>query len=242
MPGDQDANRELVALINTNVCSVMQALVIERGADVNIRGNRGITPLIWAARMGRSGLASVLLDLGADVNLTDEDGATALMAGLAYPEVVRTLLEYRADVDSRDKWGWTALMCACRDVLPVAVRILVRAGASVDREALHLAARGNYSPDDTVRSRQICKTLLDAGANIDGRAADGRTALMSAAAAGNLPVVRLLLARGADVEARMDGGETALMLAEQRRARIGDPPEPEVERIVRLLRRAGTKK
>jgi len=59
----------------------------------------------------------------------------------------------------------------------------------------------------------IVKILLEANANIDAQAGDGRTALMRAAAARNLEIVELLLEEKADVEIQSDGGYTALMTA-----------------------------
>jgi ankyrin repeat protein len=61
------------------------------------------------------------------------------------------------------------------------------------------------------------KALLEHGANVNVRANDGGTALMLAAAAGEIEIVRALLSKGADASGRFtETGKTALMLAREK--------------------------
>jgi ankyrin repeat protein len=60
---------------------------------------------------------------------------------------------------------------------------------------------------------EACRLLLDAGARVNVRNANGSTALMHAAAPGHLEVVRLLLAAKAAVDTPDGQGRTALMVA-----------------------------
>ena len=55
--------------------------------------------------------------------------------------------------------------------------------------------------------------MLEQGACVEAAAADGTTALMSAASAGHLEVVRVLLAHNAQVNAANQAGETPLHVA-----------------------------
>jgi len=55
------------------------------------------------------------------------------------------------------------------------------------------------------------KFLLNEGIEVDGKTANGRTALMAASFNGNIRVVKLLLAYGADVNLADRQGHTALM-------------------------------
>ena len=68
------------------------ALLIERGADVNVRIAGGLTPLMIAAS-GSPRLVRLLVDAGADVNARDENGASVLRMARESPENARILEE-----------------------------------------------------------------------------------------------------------------------------------------------------
>ena len=55
-------------------------LLIAAGADVNVKNQRGWTPLYDAAIWDRKDIAKLLFDAGADVNAKDNDGKTPLDA------------------------------------------------------------------------------------------------------------------------------------------------------------------
>jgi ankyrin repeat protein len=72
--------------------------LLERGADPNIRGWRGSTPLHYALGAGRIELARVLIDHGAGVEVKDYKGRTALdiASEEQCEELIKLLLEHRA--------------------------------------------------------------------------------------------------------------------------------------------------
>lgn len=53
-------------------------LLLDYGADINLRGVRGKTALVWAAEAGRKEAVSYLLDRGADGSIKDNDGKSPL--------------------------------------------------------------------------------------------------------------------------------------------------------------------
>ena len=53
-------------------------LLLDKGADPNIKNRLGGTPLMWAAVFGNEAAAVRLLERGANPALKDEDGMTAL--------------------------------------------------------------------------------------------------------------------------------------------------------------------
>jgi ankyrin repeat protein len=84
-----------------------------------------------------------------------------------------------------------------------AQQLLKLRGYEFGEQGFHAAARA--------RDIMAVTAFLDGGININARSdADGRTALISAAARGDLQIVRLLLDRGADVNVKDNKEYTAL--------------------------------
>eukprot|EP00520_Triparma_pacifica_P017738 CAMPEP_0118659514 /NCGR_PEP_ID=MMETSP0785-20121206/15154_1 /TAXON_ID=91992 /ORGANISM="Bolidomonas pacifica, Strain CCMP 1866" /LENGTH=1246 /DNA_ID=CAMNT_0006552627 /DNA_START=13 /DNA_END=3750 /DNA_ORIENTATION=- len=52
--------------------------MLEKGAKVNVRSQKGLMPLHYAAKAGNYALVKLLIDYGADVNAQGSDGETAL--------------------------------------------------------------------------------------------------------------------------------------------------------------------
>ena len=136
--------------------------------------------------------------------------ATALLikaAAAGDAETVKAFIVADANVNANNEFETPIQVARGADV----VRLLVAAGANVNGQvsgknsdpALHNAAR--WGDVDTVRE------LLKDGAQIDGRAWDGSTALMRAAEAGKLEIVRTLLEAGASVRETDANGYDVMM-------------------------------
>ncbi|KAH6664496.1 hypothetical protein B0J14DRAFT_523182, partial [Halenospora varia] len=82
-------------------------LLLDQGADVNLKDNYKRTPLHQASVNGHTKVVQLLLDQGADVNSKDSDGKTPLDLASAsgHAEVVQLLLDQGADVNSKDSYG-----------------------------------------------------------------------------------------------------------------------------------------
>lgn len=82
-------------------------VLLEHGADVNARDERGATGLIDASQDGHSAIVSFLLSKGADVNAKDPGGWTALIAAASesHAVVVSILLNHGAEVDVQNVEG-----------------------------------------------------------------------------------------------------------------------------------------
>ena len=191
-------------------------MLIDAGADVNVKINWGWTPLFLAASNSQIEIAQLLITAGADVNSRDPDGTTLLMiaASNGHAEIARLFIAAGADVNARDNREWTALIFAAIYGHTETAQLLIAAGADVNAisrygyTALMLAARVGHT--------ETVKLLIDERADVNARNArdnGGRTALMEAAENGHTEIAQLLITASADVNASNIRGETSLMMA-----------------------------
>jgi len=138
-------------------------LFLARGADVNVRNDRGITLLRTAAEGGSAKVAELLLAHGADVNARDNLGMTPLDGAVFYrqKELVDLLLAHGADVNAKTKVDWTPLMYAASTGQREIAELLLAHGADVNAKddkgmtPLHLAS--------SVREKEVVDLLRQHG-------------------------------------------------------------------------------
>ncbi len=116
-------------------------LMLDRGANINLPGDEGVTPLMTAAQVTYRGgieMTELLIKKGANINARASRGSTALMYaswGVAahyqdeYVEVVRLLIKHGAKVNVKNKMGDTPLSIARRGKWQKIVIVLNKAGA-----------------------------------------------------------------------------------------------------------------
>jgi ankyrin repeat protein len=199
------------------------------GADVNVHGNYGKTPLLSASWYGDLEVVRVLLDCKVDVNPRGFENWTALHyvshgphsewtlpshCGPQWlPDIARLLVERVSDVNVRANDCKTPLHLAASYGRDEVVRVLLEHGATVDAEEnkgrtpLHLVA-ANSGSVETVH------VLLAHGANVGAKDYQGRTPLHVAAKnRRKVEFVRVLLEHGANVGAEDNEGRTAFQIA-----------------------------
>ena len=90
--------------------------LIARGDDVNGLDYNQITPLFYAAELGRVEMARVLIEHGANLEFRDEYGNTPLMKACyststrAY-EMIALLISAGADLDATNNYGHNPREC-----------------------------------------------------------------------------------------------------------------------------------
>lgn len=221
-------NPALVLAIENKATAI--ALLVKKGADVNVSLDGGWSVLMHAAQLGKDAHVEALLKAHAAVNVVADGGWTALLLAASSKRwtVVDTLLRAGAD-PSAAEWETqtTALHMAANAGDVATVRALAAALATV------AVARGEATTTPAAGLNPRCKdgstplmlaahvgksdavaALLDAGAAVDAvPRRDGNNALHCGVHGTHERVVRLLLHHGASVHARTTVGFTPLHLA-----------------------------
>lgn len=174
----------------------------------------GFTPLLYAAREGCIECAKHLLAAGGDPDLGDPENVTPLILALEnlHFDFAVFMISAGANIDKWDFRGRTPVYVA------------------TDFSSLPTSAHGDIPSADVARGADVVKMLLEAGANPNvqlkrrhpyrhralDRNADvilsvGATALLRAARACDVEVVRLLLEHGALVDLPTAEGVTPLL-------------------------------
>ena len=105
--------------------------LLERGAELDVQDNLGITALSYACWREHVDCVEALLTHGADTNIQSNNGLTAL--AWANAECVNALLPYEPDLRIQaHKWGTTALMDAARCADLEKLTLLLEYGPELD--------------------------------------------------------------------------------------------------------------
>jgi ankyrin repeat protein len=203
-------------------------MLLAHGARVNATENlRGTNALMWAAEQGHAAIVKLLLDNGAEIAMESKVIRPIRRNGLGF---ARPAPDGKPTGDPMG--GLTALLFAVRQGGLDTVRVLVAAGADINKAAvdgssplLVAVQNGHY---------EIARLLLDRGANPNQAnlknwtplylAVSNRDALTTAVPApsndGALDFIKVLLDRGADpnqrikVRAEVHQANTSLWLKE----------------------------
>ena len=188
--------------------------LIHQKADVNAAQPDGASALAWAAHLGSTEAAQLLLAAGAKVNTADEYGETPLTLACANGDafLVEKLLKAGADAKAARWNGETALMIAASAGSLEAVKQLIAHGADVNatesrkgQTALMWAAAEKHS--------DVVKELIDHRANVNAASKSSWTALVFAAMKDDAKSVKMLLAAGADPNYALPDGSKVLIVA-----------------------------
>lgn len=176
----------------------MTALLLEHGADANRTLTSGESLLMSAAAVGVAEVVDILLKHGADVSYLDEFGQSALMVAAreGHTDVVKLLLDHGAEVNLATKVGPAPDFIAPNSQRGFGFGIgIIRGGVPKDRgrrepqpggmTPLLYAARHNHIG--------VAELLLDAGAELNAKEANGIWPLLIAISNNNMPMAHFLL-------------------------------------------------
>jgi ankyrin repeat protein len=205
-------------------------LLLERRADPNIELPKGFNALCLAVNNDDVAIAELLLKNGANANVAGNIKQAVIQDSI---DMVRLLAKYGADLDVKDPVTGMAPLHSAVHISLSMTKTLLELGASANATAadgttpLHLiiqeaGARSQGSPP-RMRTRpqppeerspfEICKLLVEKGANINAQDRDGASPLHKAMLR-NVPfeIVEWLLAHGANCDLKDKEGKTPDMV------------------------------
>lgn len=188
--------------------SMIKALV-ERGANLEPRNKKNMTPLCYAICSEDPEKVFCLLESGVSVNTFTEELLTPLhyATSLESLEIVEMLVKKGADVNALS-YNRSPLLIACGSLYAE------KCPGSPLYELNYIFLRKNYFPVVPsgpssegccmrhIYNSKIVEFLLDHGANIEAKTGNGRTPLDVSCQKGNLEIAKILLRRGAKISQR----------------------------------------
>ncbi|CAH1790766.1 unnamed protein product [Owenia fusiformis] len=180
-------------------------LLLDAGADTNVKGESGYTPLHAAAISNFVQICEELLVKGSNVNIQNKHGYTPLhlAAWDGHFEIVKLLLDNGALHDTRTDDKNTQLALAAHGNHSNIIDLLLTQGCDVnnadkdnDTPLMYCTYNGDL---------ESCKKLIEHGANINFRNVQNTTALWNAVQMNHPKVVQLLLENNADLDVASRG-------------------------------------
>ena len=215
-PNRVGATPLLLAALNGS--AEMIDLLLDASVNVNsLLSSTGDTALMVASRTGKPEAVRVLLDKGAAVNAKEIWGAsTALMWAVAenHTDIVKMLIDAGAEVNAITTFLPGNMASSVKfEGVPPRARLpedrVPEEHASGELTPLLFAARDGHL--------ESARLLIQAGADVNARAADGKDSLGLAIFNGNYAFASFLVDSGADVNLPDASGFTPLFWAVDRR-------------------------
>lgn len=210
-------------------------LLLENGADVNIKSRDGGTPLHDAAFFGRTDVVKLLLENGANLEARNDDGATPVDAlyvdwettafiggfvGVAVEKEdipvmqmgrseIATLFGVDAPLEEANTFSPQRLSTAAFTGDVAAMKQALTDGADPNTKDPQSGST-LLAAAALMGHTEIVTLLLEHGADVNARSRDDGTALHAAAFLGRTETVKLLLEKGADTTLQNNMGGTAI--------------------------------
>jgi len=186
----------------------VEALLAEQPELLNLKIDDWMTPVLTALYYNQPYIAHLLWRRGAPL-----DVFTAAAVG-DLPQLQALLAQHPEQLSAFAPDGFQPLGLAAFFGQAEAAAFLIANGAPVDQPSLNDRHVRPLHSAAASKQLEICRLLLDQGADINARQADGFAPLHAAAQNGDVELIKLLLDRGADIHVRTETGATPLALAE----------------------------
>lgn len=189
----------------------MVQLLLDHGANIEVRDGVQRTPLILSVEGGSMQVVQVLVENGADINAKAIRSYTALLwaARNGFEEMVNYLLDRGAAIEP--DMLLTAFEMAALNGMDRLFELVLEQGFNVEE-----IAQGHpefISPAAAGGSARIVELLVGNGFVLDWTDKDGWTPLHYAASEGHVDVIEYMLLENVAIDARNLKGETAYNLA-----------------------------
>ena len=208
MRGSHDINAPVSDISQTplmtaacNGWEYIAADLIQAGAKLDLVDANGNTALHYSAQFTQPRVMKLLLDAGAKTDLQDKWSQTPLiMAASEYDwDSFRMLMDKNANMSLATPHGGTPLHYAAGHGYLAMVKALVARGANVNQTVKQSGQTPLITACRDWAHSYIVTPLLAAGADVNARDKNGRTALHYAVdPLLNIPLVELLLEKGAN--------------------------------------------
>lgn len=194
--------------------SELDRILETKEAPIDATNKYGSSPLMVCAEKGYIEMIEILIENGADVDFQNDAGKTALMlaAFAGQLETIKELREHGARYDLRDKGGSSALHWAVDSGNTQLIEWILDDGADITLTDLN-----KWTPLFRVAAiggnKDVGRTLLQYGADMNWKDKDGKTTLMMAVVNGHQGLVEILLEKNVDISIKNEFGKTAYEMA-----------------------------
>ena len=210
---NNNGNRPLQLAASSEKPEIVE-LLLNKGADTEVRDESGETLLHWAAKKEILEVVELLIEKGADKEARDGNGNTPLQnaARSNNMEMLEFLLDREANIEARDEDGNRPLQLAIRRENMEMLEFLLNRKANIEARD----EDGNTPLQLAVKSKtpKIVALLLDKGAEVNARNFNKNTPLHNVILNRNISpleqdtLVEVLLKKGANTNIQNDQGKT----------------------------------
>ena len=204
----EDGSTALVMAVTFDHTEI-SLLLIESGADLEVKIDDGSTVLHAAAFYGRLEIVRALLDKGVNTSARTNDGSTALsIVMMPFDELMPF---YKMIEGALAPAGFEIDYDLLKKNRPKIAKMLQESGGDASSNAIKAELVGNAV---VLGNKEEVKKYLAEGMNLNQAVnEDGSTALQVAAVFDRTEIALLLIENGADIEVKKDDGATALHVA-----------------------------